>query len=86
MYKINNDLFPSVLNELYKKSNVIHDHNTTAKDIFRVSLETQSFSTVSARIWNAVIVNFNVNVSLSKFTKSLKQYFLSNILIIIYPK
>ena len=28
MYKINNDLFPSVLNELYKKNNVIHDHNT----------------------------------------------------------
>ena len=26
MYKINNGLFPSVLNELYKKNNVIHDH------------------------------------------------------------
>ena len=60
MYKINNDLFPSVLNELYKKNNVIHDHNTRAKDMFRISRGTQTFSTVSARIWNAVIVKFNV--------------------------
>ena len=55
MYKINNDLFPSVLNELYKKNNVIHDHNTRAKDMFHVSLGNQTFSTVTARIWNAVI-------------------------------
>ena len=27
IYKINNGLFPSVLNELYKKNNVIHDHS-----------------------------------------------------------
>ena len=53
MYKINNGLLPSVLNEQYKKNNVIHAHNTRAKDMFRVSLGTQTFSTVSARIWNA---------------------------------
>ena len=43
-------------------------------------------NTVSARIWNAVIVKFNVNVSLSKYKESLKQYLMSNILIISYPK
>ena len=85
MYKVNNDLFPSVLNELYKKNNVIHDRNTRAKDMFRVSLGTQTFSTLSARIQNAVIVKFNVNVSLSKFKESLKQHLLSNILIISIP-
>ena len=83
MYKINNNLFPPVLNELYKKNNVIHDHTTRAKDMFRVSLGTQTFSTVSARIWNVVIVKFNVNVSLPKFKESLKQYLMSNILIIL---
>ena len=36
MYKINNNLIPSVLNELYKKNNVIHDHNTRTKDMFRL--------------------------------------------------
>ena len=44
MYKINNGLFPSVFNKLYKKNNVIHDHKTRTKDMIRVSLGTQSFS------------------------------------------
>ena len=91
MYKTNNNL-PPVLNDLYKtnlvykKNNVIHDHDTGTKGMFRVALGTQTFSTVSARIWNALIVKFNVNVPLSLFKVSLKQYILSNILIIRYPK
>ena len=86
MYKINNGLLPSVLNELYKKNNVIHDHNTRTKDMFRVSLGTQTFSTVSARIWNALIVKFNVNVPLTRFKVSLKQYLSSNIRHEIFPE
>ena len=74
MYKLNNGLFPSVLNELPKKNNVIHDNNTRTKDMFRVSLGTQTFSTVSVRIWNALIVKFNVNIPLTSFKVSLKQY------------
>ena len=54
------------------------------KDMFRVSLGTQTFSTV--RIWNALIVKFNVNVPLTMFKVSLKQYLSSNILTISYPK
>ena len=85
MYKIYNVFFPSVLNELlvYKKNNVIHDHNSRTKDMFRVSL---SLSTVSVRIWNALIVKFNVNVPLTRFKSLLKQYLSSNILTISYPK
>ena len=86
MYKINNGLFPPVLNELYKKNNAIPDHNTRTKHMFRVSLGTQTFSTVSARIWNALIVKFNVNVPLTGFNVSLKQYLSSKILTISYPK
>ena len=32
--------------------------------MFRVSLRTQTFSTASDRIWNALIVKFNLNVPL----------------------
>ena len=74
MYKIDNGLFLFVLNELYKKNNVIHEHNTRTKYMFRVSLGTQTFSTVSAIIWNALIVKFNVIVPLTRFKVSLKQY------------
>ena len=72
MYKINNGLFPSVFNKLYKKNNVIYDYDTRTKDMFRVSLGTQTFSTVSARIWNALIVKFDLNAPLTRFKVSLK--------------
>ena len=53
--------------------------------MFRVSLGTQTFSTVSARIRNAVIVKLNVNVLLSELKESLKQYLImSTVLIISY--
>ena len=41
------------------------------KYMFRVSLGTQTFSTVSARTWNALIVKFNVNVPLYNLKVSL---------------
>ena len=86
MYRINNGLVPSVLNELYKKNNFIHDHNIRTKNMFRILLGNQTFSTLSARIWNALIVKFNVNVPLTRFKVSLKQYLSSTILTISYPK
>ena len=43
MYKINNGIFPSVLNELCKKNNVKDDHNTRTKDMFRASLGTHNY-------------------------------------------
>ena len=71
---------------LYTKNNVIYDYNTITKDMFRISIGIQTFSTMSARICNALIVKCNVNVSLSRFEISLKQYLSSNILTISYPK
>ena len=56
------------------------------KDTFRVSLANQTFSTVGSRIWNALIVKFNVNLPLTRFKVSLKQYLSSNILTVSYPK
>ena len=38
-----------------------------------VSLETQTLSTLSAGIWNGLIVKFNIKVPLYKFNESLKQ-------------
>ena len=48
---------------------------------FNISLKLYHFSSnISARIWNFLVVNFDINVSLIKFN-SLKQYILSNALI-----
>ena len=50
--------------------------------MFRVSLGTRTFSTVTARIWNARFVKFDVNVPLSKF--EVKQYQLNNTYMLNY--
>ena len=86
MYKFNNGFLPEVLNAMYRKNSEIHSYNTRNKDMFRISSGTQTFSSISARIWNSLMVNLDINVSLIKFKESLKQYLLSNILIIKYTK
>ena len=66
MYKFNNDLLPAVLNTLYKKNNEIHSYNTRSKDMFRIALGAQTFSNISTRIWNSLIIKIDINVPLLK--------------------
>ena len=40
MYKINNEMYPSMLNDLYKKNSDVHAYNTGTKDVFCISLRT----------------------------------------------
>ena len=53
--------------------------------VFHLELKP-SWKILSAKIWNALMAKFNVNVPLSKVKVSLKQDLLSNLLIITYPK
>ena len=86
MYKFSNGLLPTVLNSLYQKNNEVHTHNTRANNMFHISFETQSFSSVSAKIWNALMAQIDSNVPLVKFKKSLKLFLLNNTLVISYSK
>ena len=86
MYKFNNGLLPTVLNFLYKRNNEIHQYDTRTKNMFRISVGIQSFSSVSAKIWNALILHIDGNVPLVKFKQSLKLYLLNNTLVISYSK
>ena len=86
MYKFSNGLLPTVLNSLYQKNNEVHTHNTRAKNLFYISFGTQSFSSVSAKIWNALMAQIDSNVPLVKFKKSLKLFLLNNTLVISYSK
>ena len=83
---VNYVLLPNVLNTMYRKNCEIHSYNTRSKNIFRISSGTQTFSNISARIWNSLMVNLDIDVSLIKFKESLKQYLLNNVLIIKYTK
>ena len=82
MYKFNYGLLPDVLNTMYRKNCEIHSYNTRSMSMFRISSGTQTFSIISARIWNSLMVNLDIDVSLIKFKESLKQYLLNNVLII----
>ena len=86
MYKFNNGLLSVLLNTLYMKNNEIHSYNTRSKDLFRIALRTQTFSNISARIWNELIIKIDINVPMFKFKDSLKLFLLNNILTITYSK
>ena len=66
MYKFNYGLLPDVLSTMYRKNCEIHSYNTRSKDMFRISSGTQTFSNISARIWNSHMVNLDIDVSLVK--------------------
>ena len=56
------------------------------KIMFRISVGIQSFSSVNATIWNALMLHIDGNVPLVKFKQSLKLYLLNNTLVISYSK
>ena len=88
MYKFSNGLLPTVLSSLHQKNNEVglHTYNTRAKNVFHIPFGTQSFSSVSAKIWNSLIPQIDSNVPLVKFKKSLKLHLLNNTLVISYSK
>ena len=86
MYKLNSGLLPKVLCNFFKKNNEIHNYNTRTKNMFRISHESQTFSPVGAKIWNALSIKIDINVTLIMFKNSLNVYLLSNTLVINYPK
>ena len=41
--------------------------------MFRISSGTQTFSNISAKIWNSLMVNIDINASLIQFKESLTE-------------
>ena len=79
MYKLSNRLPPEALNELYIKKNKIHRYPTRNCDKYHNQTSTDSFSIVSARIWNIITTNIDVNISFMQFKRSvLKSYLHKN--------
>ena len=91
MYKYVNGLLPSVMNELYKCNSDIHEHFTKQRHLLHTSRSKtnvfmNNFTNVSPRIWNALQIKINVNVSISIFKRSLKSFLQFHTLEVIYPK
>ena len=86
MYKLSNGLLPEALNELYIKRNKIHHYPTRNCDKYHIQTSTDSFSNVSARIWNVIKTNIDVNISFIQFKIVLKLYLHENEVILKYTK
>ena len=80
MYKLSNGFLPEVFNTLYIKNIEIHTYSTRSKDLYHILPETQTFSNISAKIWNSLTVNIIVNVTFIQFKESIKLYLLNNTL------
>ena len=87
MYKLSNGLLPEGLNELYIKNNKIHLYPTRNCDNkYHIQTSTNSFSNVSAHIWNVITTNIDVNISFMQFKVILKLYLHENEVILKYTK
>ena len=69
MYKLSIELLPEALNELYIIKNKIHNYPTRNCDTYHVQTSTDSFSNVSARIWNVITTIIDVNISFIIFIR-----------------
>ena len=57
-----NYLSPECIAQLYLRNDSIHEHNDRECQLLRVPLGSKTFSSLSARIWNALSHKLNCNV------------------------
>ena len=86
LYKYHNNLLPCSISQSHAKNDSNHNHNNRCSNLLRVPHGSKSFTNESARIWNVLNNIIDFDVPISKFKSLLKQYLLSNSLILTYSK
>ena len=67
MFKVTYELISKSIHQLFSKNKDNHSHNTRNNDLLRVSTGTKNLNFLISRIWNAIVCNININVTLSHF-------------------
>ena len=80
IFNYENGLLLSVMTELHLRNNKIHNYDTRNCNKFSIAAGTETFSHVSARIWNAL--PSKINTSISKFKNLIKSFLKDNIFFI----
>ena len=70
----------------YLKNNQVHSYNTRSSDLLRIPRGTLNFTNISARLWNKLVLNIDVNVSIYTFKYKLKIFLLHNEVQLQYSK
>ena len=65
---------------------VVYNRGQKDRGQKRLNIYVNSYSNISARLWNALMPKLNTNVSLPKCKSLLKQLLLFNTIEIQYPK
>ena len=91
MYKYANNVMSPAINYLYIEKCEVPNYLTRQKHLLHVNksninIYSQSFVNTSARIWNAMQSEIEVNVSISKFKISSKMYLQEHTLHFKYSK
>ena len=91
MYKYFNNILPPAINDLYVSNTDVHEYSTRQKHLLyinksNINVYTKSFGITSVRVWNALQSKIDVNVPISKFKKSFKNYLQGNALVLKYTK
>ena len=79
MYEICNGLLPEVIHLLHVRNKDINSYNTRSSNLQRVPKGS------STRLWNVLLLNIDVNVSITTFKHNLKTYLLHNTVELKYP-
>ena len=65
MFRVEYELLPKSVTQMFTKNKDIHSHNTRNRNLLRMSTGTKNFSCHSSRIWNAIASKISINISLS---------------------
>ena len=86
MYTFSKGMLPDVLNRLYSKNRDTHSYNTRSSNLLRIPKGTLNFTNISARLWNIIMLNININCSFSIYRYNLKIFLLNNTIELKYSK
>ena len=91
MYTYFNNLLPPAINDLYVSNNDVHKYSTRQKHLLyinksNINVCAKRFGITSVRVWTASQSIIDVDVPISKFKKSSKNYLQDNSLVLKYTK
>ena len=91
VYKYANNILPYYLLDLFTTNRDVHNYTKRQKHLLHfnksnINIYSKSFGNTSARIWNDMQAEFEVNVSISKFKISFKMYLQEHSLQFKYTK
>lgn len=91
MYKYNNNLVPSGFRDLFTHNHEVHHYNTRSNNKLHLprgkhSQIYKNFTFVSTHVWNRIISNIDINVSLMSYKYNLRCYIALNDIKLFYDQ